>query len=161
MGSTSLRKSMKNIVLIGLLMAMVGVGKAQSPASNINVDDDRLALAGYDPVSYFESAEPVKGKKEYTYNLDGAVYRFSSQKNRDRFIAAPLKYVPQYGGWCAYAMGAEGEKVEVDPETFKIIDGKLYLFYNRFFNNTLDTWNKNETNLKARADANWKRLTSQ
>jgi hypothetical protein len=52
-------------------------------------------------------------------------------------------------------MGAKGEKVEIDPETFKIIDGKLYLFYNAYFNNTLTSWNKDEKNLKAKADKNW------
>ena len=61
-------------------------------------------------------------------------------------------------GWCAYAMGAKGEKVSIDPETFKIINGKLYLFYNSYFNNTLKSWNKNEPTLKAKADVNWKRI---
>lgn len=55
-------------------------------------------------------------------------------------------------------MGDYGKKVEVDPETFKLIDGKLYLFYNKYFNNTLVSWNKNETNLKARGDANWEKI---
>jgi len=60
----------------------------------------------------------------------------------------PAGYEPQYGGWCAYAMGANGEKVEIDPGTFKIVDGKLNLYYNAFFNNTLKSWNKDEVNLK-------------
>jgi hypothetical protein len=59
---------------------------------------------------------------------------------------------PAYGGWCAYAMGSTGEKVSVDPKTFKIVNGRLNLFYNRFFNNTLDDWNKDEVNLKKKAD---------
>jgi len=82
-------------------------------------------------------------------------YRFASAANRDLFKASPARYQPQYGGWCAYAMGAKGEKVEVDPETFKIVDGKLYLFYNKFFNNTLKSWNKDEAGLKTKADVNW------
>ena len=72
------------------------------------------------------------------------------------FLKNPSKYEPQYGGWCAYAMGSAGEKVEINPETFKIIDGKLYLFYNAYFNNTLKSWNKEETKLKSQADTNWK-----
>ena len=71
------------------------------------------------------------------------------------FKASPAKYEPQYGGWCAYAMGATNEKVEIDPETFKIINGKLYLFYHSWTNNTLKTWNKDEGNLKPKADVNW------
>ena len=67
-------------------------------------------------------------------------------------------YEPQYGGWCAYAMGTSGEKVKVDPETFKIIDGRLFLFYNAFFNNTLNSWNKDEKNYHTKADQNWKTI---
>jgi hypothetical protein len=55
-------------------------------------------------------------------------------------------------------MGNSGEKVEIDPETFKIIDGKLFLFYNAYFNNTLKTWNKSEASLRAKADVNWKKV---
>ncbi|MEO7531133.1 MAG: YHS domain-containing (seleno)protein, partial [Sediminibacterium sp.] len=90
---------------------------------------------------------------------EGVTYRFESAKNKQLFMADPAKYEPQYGGWCAYAMGAKGEKVSVDPATFKIIDGKLFLFYNRFFNNTLKDWNKDEANLKTGADRNWKKFT--
>jgi hypothetical protein len=78
--------------------------------------------------------------------------------NRDAFIKNPAAYEPQYGGWCAYAMGASGEKVEIDPETFKVADNKLYLFYNAYFNNTLPKWNKDEKNLKSKADQNWKAI---
>ena len=70
----------------------------------------------------------------------------------------PQKYEPAYGGWCAYAMGAKGQKVSVDPETFKIVDGRLNLFYNKFFNNTLEDWNKDEGNLKKKAEANWQKI---
>ncbi len=84
---------------------------------------------------------------------------FSNALNKEKFLKNPSHYVPQYGGWCAYAMGANGEKVDVNPETFKIIDDKLYLFYNAFFNNTLKSWNKDEKNLKSKADSNWKKIT--
>jgi hypothetical protein len=83
------------------------------------------------------------------------LYYFSSAENKEAFKRSPSKYEPEYGGWCAYAMGKNGEKVNIDPETFKILDGKLYLFYNKYFNNTLTDWNKDETNLKKKADANW------
>ena len=80
---------------------------------------------------------------------------FLPKKNAATFKQSPEKYEPQYGGWCAYAMGATGEKVNIDPETFKILNGKLYLFYNKLFNNTLKTWNKDEVSLKQKADASW------
>jgi len=63
----------------------------------------------------------------------------------------------QYGGWCAYAMGKDGSKLKIDPETFKIINGKLYVFYNKFFNNTLKSWNKDDQ-LHQQADANWQKI---
>ncbi len=118
--------------------------------------DGQLALQGYDPVAYFTQNKAMKGTKIYTATTAGKVqYQFASEANKTAFLANPSRYEPQYGGWCAYAMGAKGEKVEIDPGNFKIIGGKLYLFYNAYFNNTLTSWNKDEKNLKTKADANW------
>jgi YHS domain-containing protein len=145
-------------VLIQLVL-LASIAVAQTQISNLNVDKkSHLALSGYDPVAYFKEKKAIEGKASIAVENDGVKYQFATQGNKDLFLSAPSTYKPQYGGWCAYAMGAKGEKVEVDPETFKIVDGKLYLFYNRFFNNTLDTWNKNEAELKANADRNWAKL---
>lgn len=114
-----------------------------------------LAIRGYDPVAYFIQGKAVKGKKEFAVSTNNVVYYFSSAANKTLFEKEPQKYEPQYGGWCAYAMGATGEKVEIDPETFKIVNGKLYLFYNSLFNNTLPRWNKDEHDLNAKAEKNW------
>jgi YHS domain-containing protein len=116
-----------------------------------------IGISGYDPVAYFKVNKAVKGKKEFSVFADGVTYYFSSAENKEEFRKNYTKYEPQYGGWCAYAMGSDGTKVEVDPETFKIIDGKLYLFYNRLFNNTLKSWNKNEAALKTNAETNWQK----
>ncbi len=113
-----------------------------------------LAISGYDPVSYFDG-KPREGRADITVLHKGVTYRFASTANADRFKKNPTAYEPAYGGWCAYAMGATGEKVDVDPETYKIANGHLYLFYNRLFNNTLPKWNKDERNLARQADANW------
>jgi YHS domain-containing protein len=120
--------------------------------------EDNVAISGYDPVSYFFLNKAVKGKKELNYTYQGVVYRFSNGASLEEFKKNPSKYEPAYGGWCAYAMGSKGEKVTIDPQTFKIINGKLYLFYNSFFNNTLKSWNKDETVLKTKADVNWKKI---
>jgi len=120
--------------------------------------DNGIAIQGYDPVAYFTQNKAVKGKKALAVIYQGIVYYFSSVENKEAFKATPNKYEPEYGGWCAYAMGNTGEKVPVDPETFKIVNGKLYLFYNRFFTNTLKDWNKNEAVLKRYADTNWPKL---
>lgn len=119
--------------------------------------ENSLAIQGYDAVSYF-SSKPVKGNKQFSFNYGNAIYYFSSQINLDLFKANPNKYEPQYGGWCAYAMGNTGEKVEVDPKTYKIIGGKLYLFYNKYFTNTLKTWNEKEATLLPKANTNWSKL---
>jgi YHS domain-containing protein len=120
--------------------------------------DDGIALHGYDPVAYFKQGKAVKGKKEIgAVVFEGVNYLFSSAENKEAFKKTPAAYEPQYGGWCAYAMGNDGSKVDIDPETFKIVNGKLYVFYNRFFNNTLKSWNKDESNLNKKADANWQK----
>ena len=120
--------------------------------------ENGLAIKGYDPVAYFTQNKAVKGKKELAVSYQGILYYFSSEANKEVFKNAPFKYEPEYGGWCAYAMGNSGEKVSIDPETFKILNGRLYLFYNRYFTNTLKDWNKNEATLKKNADINWPKL---
>lgn len=149
---------MKKVLILFLIVLTTSVF-GQSAAKRLaeyNLDK-KVALLGYDPVAYLNQKKAVKGKSTIVAIYEGVVYNFSSQGNKDLFLKNPTNYEPQYGGWCAYAMGSSGEKVEVDPETFKIIDGKLYLFYNAYFNNTLKSWNKDEVNLKAKADSNWKK----
>ena len=150
---------MKNIFLLAIaLLSMTTFGQnANKRISNYNLEK-KVAIQGYDPVAYFVQKKAVKGKSTLASTHDGVVYHFSSQANKDLFLKNPSSYEPQYGGWCAFAMSDYGEKVEINPETFKIIDGKLYLFYNAFFNNTLKSWNKDETNLKKKADTNWKKI---
>lgn len=148
---------MKHLIIGLLLLAIITPAIAQT--SHLNLEDG-LAIVGYDPVAYFTSNKAMKGKKDLSYQYKNVTYYFSSAANRDAFVNNPSAYEPQYGGWCAYAMGASGEKVEIDPETFKVAGGKLFLFYNAYFNNTLPKWNKDETNLKNKADKNWKAISS-
>jgi YHS domain-containing protein len=122
--------------------------------------ENKIAIHGYDPVAYFKQSKAIKGKKEFATTYQGVIYYFSSQSNKDAFTKNPASYEPQYGGWCAYALGSSGDKVDINPETFKILDGKLYLFYNAYFNNTLKSWNKDEVNLKKKADTNWKKFSN-
>lgn len=115
-----------------------------------------LAIGGYDPVAYFTQQKAVKGSASFAAVAEGVTYHFASAANRALFVKDYKKYEPQYGGWCAYAMGANNEKVEVDPETFTITGNKLYLFYHSWTNNTLTKWNKMPAQLMAQADKNWK-----
>lgn len=100
-----------------------------SPAA-INVDTAGVGLQGYDPVSYFSGSAPQKGKSTISAKHDGATYYFASTANRDKFNAAPAKYAPQFGGFCA--MGAAlGKKLDVDPNAYRVVNDKLYLNVNK------------------------------
>lgn len=145
-------KTLITIVLLGFtLTAWAQPSALRTKHFNIKKS---IAIEGYDPVSYF-SGKPQEGNENIIYSHNGITYQFSSQANLSKFKANPDKYEPVYGGWCAYAMGETGEKVKIDPETYKILEGKLYLFYNFWGNNTLSEWNESEQRLKASADKNW------
>jgi YHS domain-containing protein len=148
---------MKN--LIWLLMACSTATFAQTDQQRLKDYNLKkgLALEGYDPVSYF-SGKALEGEEKFSLTYRGITYRFATAENRKKFQSSPEQFEPAYGGWCAYAMGETGEKVKIDPETFKIIAGKLYLFYNFWGNNTLTDWNKNERSLIAKGDQHWKKF---
>jgi YHS domain-containing protein len=123
-----------------------------------NVAANSLAVSGYDVVSYFKDNKAVKGNSSVSVVYEGLTYYFSNVANKEAFQRNPAQYEPQYGGWCAYAMGNDGSKVEIDPATFKITNGKLYLFYHSFFNNTLNKWNADEAKLMKNANTNWAKI---
>jgi len=129
-----------------------------SAQSNLNLDDGFMA-EGYDVVSYFND-KAEEGLNKYTYSYNGAKYKFSSQEHLTTFKTNPEKYVPQYGGFCAYAISEKGKKVSINPEAFEIRNGKLYLFYKTFFTNTLESWQEGDTkNMISKANNNWKKIT--
>jgi len=109
------------------------------------------AIGGYDPVAYFTDARAVEGKSAFTAKWMGANWRFTSAANRDLFVAAPDKYAPKYGGYCAYAV-AQNSTAKIDPRAWTIVNGKLYLNY------SLDiqkTWSADRDAYIADADKNW------
>jgi len=113
-----------------------------------------IAIDGYDVVSYFEGSA-TKGNKKFASSYEGTDFWFSSNTHLKSFEENPEKYLPQYGGYCAFAIADYAEKVKIDPKTYKVTDGKLYLFYNFNFQNTLVPWEKNEKELIKKADSNW------
>lgn len=131
--------------------------------SQYNLSKARLAIEGYDPVAYFPEGGgvPAKGKEELSFTFNGATYRFATQANLRLFSADPSKYEPSHGGWCSYAMGKDGSKVEIDPTSFVVSDGRLFLFYKDIFNDTRKAFLKDQARLTAGADANWKKLSGE
>lgn len=124
---------------------------------NANLSKNGIALSGYDAVAYFKS-EPIEGSTEYQSKFEGATYLFSSSANKETFDSSPKKYVPAYGGWCAYAMGLGPDKVKINPNRYKILEGKLYLFYDFKGTDTFVLWENDEEALKQSADKNWKKI---
>lgn len=126
-------------------------------AQNYNLKKGFVA-EGYDVVSYFNN-KAEKGDKQFITEFDGVKFKFSSKENLEVFKKNPQKYVPAYGGYCAYAIGAKAQKVSINPKTFEIRDGKLYLFYNSWGTNTLQLWkDEGVEELKKKADKNWKEI---
>jgi hypothetical protein len=110
-----------------------------------------VAIDGYDPVAYFEAAKPVAGSKNFEHKWQNATWRFASAENRDKFAAMPDKYAPQYGGYCAWAV-SQGYTADIDPEAWRIVDGKLYLNYSK---SVQATWSEDIPGNISKADKNW------
>jgi YHS domain-containing protein len=123
LGRVDIAGSLFTLFLLLAQPLHAGVPGSTSP---INVDAQGLALRGYDPVAYFEDGKPTRGVEKLSTTYGGARYLFASESHRKSFLENPKKYLPQYGGFCA-AGTSFGEKVDVDPETGKVVDGKLYL----------------------------------
>ena len=127
-----------------------------------NLQKGKPASQVDDPVASFPEGggQAKKGDAKFSYTYRRAAYHFSNQKNRDAIKAAPAKVVPAYGGWCAYACSLD-DKVEIDPKSFKVTDGRLYLFYNGILNDTKFKWSKEETKLQQKADSCWKKIAKE
>jgi 2,3-bisphosphoglycerate-dependent phosphoglycerate mutase len=136
-------------------------GKMSEPPIIENVNEKGVAIQGYDVVAYFSEARAEKGNFYNASIYQGITYYFYSKKNLNQFMINPEKYLPEYGGWCAYQMSVfdSTPKQDIDPQLFKIIDGKLYLFSKSLDENGLELWNKTpyDYNIK-RANVTWKAL---
>ena len=164
---------MKKLYLILVSILITTITYAQKEAVNFanastpyhNIDKDSLALNGFDPTEYFINNRASRGSGKYLYKYQGIKYYFLNEKNKSLFIENPKKYLPEFGGYCAYGLGMESGqglngnppgKYPVNPETFKIIDNKLYLFYNDYGYNFLEVWESNEKANLERAKKRWK-----
>jgi len=124
----------------------------------VNANNNDVAIKGYDSVSYFTKGAPTKGSDEYTAAYNGAIYHFASAENRDTFKADPVKYAPQYGGFCAMGV-AMNQKFDTDPTAWHIRGDKLYLNLNKAVQTK---WLTDVPGFLETAQGNWngiKRLT--
>ena len=153
-----MRKSVRKIVLIFFVTVFGGTiiffGKTVSAVEHINVNAEGIALTGYDPVAYFKENKPVKGDVQNKLDWKGAHWYFFSSVNRELFRSNPEKYAPQYGGNCAWAV-SEGYLAHGNPLVWKIVDGKLYLNFNK---PVQMIWEKDIPNHIKKADSNWPTL---
>lgn len=149
-------KTVITLIALCISVCCYGQGEKAIRIRNFNTENG-IALRDFDPVSYFKGPKPVKGTQKIKYDYEGITYYFASNENLEEFKKSPAKYEPAYGGWCAYHIGVDGKRERVDPTTFKIIEGKVYLFHNFNGKNYLLAWNKNEKKLKDAAEKNWMR----
>lgn len=161
-----MNRSFSKLAIIRLLVTVVGIcvapallaqGTQAEEASrrrNFNTENG-VAMREFDPVSYFKGSRPLKGNSRLYHHHKGITYYFASQENLEEFKSSPDKYEPAYGGWCAYTVATSGQRVKINPISYKIINGRLHLFYNFSGDNRLLKWNKDEKRLMAAADKKW------
>jgi len=160
---------MKHFLL--LFLVPVSLLWAQSPPAAdaisslhpelFNLTKNKVAVEGYDLTTYFSQDKPLKGTEKWKSSYSGVTFYFANEANKKTFDATPEKFIPEFGGWCAYAIGAYDKKVEINPESYTIEDGKLYLFYKTRFNDTRKKWLNDHQSLKSKAYKNWVGKTNQ
>lgn len=147
------------------IISILLIGSIQAFASHeFNLNKNGVILEGYDPVSYFQGSSPKKGNAKFQTKIGDATYWFANEENKTIFLKDPKKYEPAFGGWCAFAVADSKSKVEIDPKSFVIQDGRLLVFYDGLFADTRKKWtttkDKNASSYLKDADANWVELKS-
>ena len=141
---------MKILFQVALLISLATSALAQSKTL-LNLDKNSLAIQGYDAVAFFTDNNSVKGDQKFSSSFKGATYLFSSREHKELFDKEPSKYEPAFGGYCAYGV-SRNKLVEIDPEAFQIVDGRLLLQYSKSIRND---FNKDTQGNLAKANANW------
>jgi len=142
--------------LVAIIVCFITIKRILPLAWNMHNKINRglfsdLTLEGYDPVAYFSMKKAIKGKNEYSYYYKDVNWNFSSEENLKLFIDSSEKYLPQFGGYCCYAV-SKGFTAEINPEAFSIIDGKLYMFNDNDFK---IKWNEDQKENLKKNRSNW------
>jgi hypothetical protein len=139
--------------LFTVMAMLLWLSAAPALAQKVNTDGG-AAIRGTDVVAYFTDGKAVAGSPQFTHRWNGAEWRFATAANRDTFAADPEKYTPQYGGFCAWAV-SQNYTAPIDPEAWRVVDGKLYLNYSR---SVQSRWQQDIPGNIAKGDANWPKL---
>lgn len=139
-----------SLVAVALLL----ISQIAVAGERINAKPGGVAVKGYDVVAYFTKGEPTRGNERYTHLWQDRHWLFSSQIHLDAFAAEPTNYAPRYGGFCAGGV-ALGNRVQINPEAFVIVDGRLYLNYDK---PTAEEFEATASESIAKADANWQQI---
>lgn len=152
----------RSLKLLPVLLAACALLLSQvAHAESVEPNTQKLGLGGYSPVSYFQSTGPQLGSAKYQATHAGVTYLLADEAEVDVFNADADKYVPAYGGWCAFGMAVQG-KFGADPTNYKIIDDRLHVFLKNDQMDTLATWNEgDQAELSMKADAFWSMINSQ
>ncbi len=150
----SLRRASRLALVVAALAGAPLLAARPVQAQAVNTDRAGVALNGYDPVAYFTEGRAVAGAPGITADHAGVRYRFATEAHRATFLADPARYLPAYGGYCAYGV-AQGHKVTVDPEAFRVVDGRLYLNYSK---GVQKKWLEDVPGNIRKADGNWETL---
>jgi YHS domain-containing protein len=126
-------------------------GIAKDRVEPVFTHSGATAIRGYDTVAYFKDGKPVKGTPQFSTQWMGATWQFANASNRDAFQQAPEKYAPQFGGYCAWAVG-HNYTASTDPEAWKVVDGKLYLNNSK---SVQKMWEQDQARWIMEADRNW------
>lgn len=127
---------------------------SKDPVDALNKGKKGMAVKGYDVVAYFAESKPVMGSPQHSFEWMGATWQFASAAHKETFAAEPAKYAPQFGGYCAWAVG-HGYTADIDPEAWTILDGKLYLNYSK---SVQKKWDQDKEKWVMEAVKNWPTL---
>jgi YHS domain-containing protein len=146
--------SRRQVLILVATIGGAGVGPIAIAQQTGPASRKRVALSGYDPVSYFDPGRPERGSPQFSFDFDDGVYWFKSAEHMAKFVADPERFAPQYAGYCAITLAA-GTTGEADPEAWSISNGKLYVFGTK---DGVGKFNASAAAIVSTADENWKKL---
>jgi hypothetical protein len=136
------------------------VAAAEASHKSFNLLGESVGLVGYDPVAYFPEGggKPAKGLISISTEHEGVTYRFATEAHKAAFLKSPAKYLPAFGGWCTWAVAELGKRVDVDPESYVVKNGRLLVFYRDPALDTRAKFREGPDAMLKKAEANWPAL---